>query len=121
MSLNLYLTNHLIVQCGIPSSEFICSEAIVENPDELISAVRQTNYYISHVRWWDYVKIGDVSPIGYGGTRDPRNPNYYFAETDICRDFDTATTDKEYRDYLLQVKEKYSGYNILPAFDVKKP
>jgi len=120
MLFNEYLDRHLIVQIGIRSPEYVCAEAIVDNPDELISIIEGTAYYISHIRWWDHVKIGVVSPIGYGGTRNPRDYDYYFAETDICKDFDISTTLDEYRDYLAQVKGRYIDYSIYPAFDIKE-
>jgi len=120
MDLNAYLNKHLIICGGIRIQKFIYSDLIVDNPEEFIFLLSKTNYYISHICWWDYVRVGTISAIGYGGTRDPRDSNYYFAETDLCRNFGSVTTIEEYYNYLFKIKEIYSNYSIFPAFDIKK-
>lgn len=120
MNFSIFLSNHVIVQAGVQLPDYICTELIVDNPNELISLVQKSEYYISHICWWDYVKIGYSSSLGYGGRRNPREPDYYFAETDICRDFEMTATANEYYDYLVKVKNKFSCFNIFPAFDIKK-
>ena len=120
MEMHTYLKKHLIVQNCLDSPNYLCLEAIFDNPEELISILSQTEYHICHISWWDYVSLADTSSIGYGGVRDPNNPMFYFAETDICRDFDCSTTSEEYLDYLLHVKSMYPNHTIFPAFDIKR-
>lgn len=120
MTIETYLSNHKIIQIGIPLVDHICCDIIVDNTDELISFVADTEYYISHIRWWDHTKIGFASPIGYGGAEDPNNPGYYFAETDISKAFDSCTTAKEYRSYIAEIKTKFPHCCVFPAFDIKR-
>lgn len=120
MTVGTYLSNHEVVQIGTPPIGYICCDAIVDNPDELVAVVHNTEYYISRIQWWDYTRIGCASPIGYGGVADPNNPGYYFAETDILKEFDSSTTTMGYRNYIAEIKASYQQYNIFPSFDIKR-
>ena len=119
MDLNDYLKNHIIVSIGkIVSENYLMVETIVDNPIELVNIALKHGYYITEIRWWDRNSILNDSQIGYGGTLDPRNPNYYFAETDIFMEFNDKTTLKEYIYYLEKTKNQYFSYDIYPAFDI---
>ena len=121
MKLMDYLGTHMIVKIGIGLPEYVCCETIVDDPVKLISLIRENNCFISLIRWWDWVKITNGSDIGYGGPRDPRNPNtHFFSETDICRAFTEFSHDEEYYMYLDEVKKNYPNYDLYPAFDIKK-
>ena len=118
MNLKEYLDEHTIVLIG---RSYLCGEVIVDKPTELISVIEKCGYYISEIRWWDRAKIAVGSDIGYGGPRDPNDPdNYFFAETDIDRTFDTNTQSCVYRDYLSQIKNERPCYDIHPAFAIKR-
>ena len=121
MDIMSFLDKHTIVSVGnIASDKCVVVEVITDSSEELIKNVISNNCYISEIRWWHRVEISTQSPIGYGGTRDPRDPqNYYFAETDICCVFQPETTISEYIDYLYLIKAEYSMYDIYPAFDIK--
>ena len=121
MKLDDYLNNHTITRIGHSIAGYVCCEIIVDNPIDLIPIVRENNCYISEIRWWDRVKIASGSIIGYGGPRDPRNPNsYFFAETDICKTFDNFSCDKDYYVYLQQIFKEYNKFDLHPAFDIKR-
>ena len=121
MRIEDYLVEHAIVKIGKTLPDYISCEIIVDNPYELISVVTRNYGYISEIRWWDCVEITTGSNIGYGGPRDPRNPDhYFFAETDICKKFDLLTENKIYYEYLKQIEVEYSAYNLYPAFDIKR-
>ena len=113
-----FLAEHLIIQSRISSQNYCFLEAIFDNPEDVIILLQKSKYHICHISWWDYVKIGDSSPIGYGGMRDPKNPKYYFAETDICQDFIASTSSEEYCDYFLRIKEMYPNLVLFPSFDI---
>lgn len=120
MNIEDYLIRHTIVKIGVTLPGYICCEAIVDDPIQLLAIVRENNCYISEVRWWDCAKILSGSSIGYGGPRDPRCPKYrFFAETDIAKTFTPWTQDKEYKNYLQKINNDYSNFNLLPAFDIK--
>ena len=121
MRIEDYLENHTVVKIGNPVPGYICCEIIVDNPMQLISVVRENSCFISEIRWWDRVEIAVGSSIGYGGTRDPRNPEtHFFAETDICRVFNDLLRDDEYYAYLENIKLNNSNLDLFPAFDIKK-
>lgn len=121
MRIEEYLNNHTIVRVGITLPEYVCCEIIVDNPTEFISIIMNNNCYISEIRWWDHVEISSGSSIGYGGPRDPDRPdNFFFAETDIYKVFTPHSQDKEYCEYLDQIRRKYTNLNLFPAFDVKR-
>lgn len=121
MRIEDYLTEHTIVKIGETLPGYICCENIVDTPLDLLSVVKNNNGYISEIRWWDCVEIASGSSIGYGGPRDPRNPDsHFFAETDICKVFDAFAQDEDYYKYIKQIETAYSTRNIYPAFDIKK-
>ena len=116
-----YLEKHLIVRIGLTIPGYICCEVIVDNPAELIAVVKKAKCYISGIRWWDRAEIESGSSIGYGGPLDPRDPDrMFFAETDICREFDASVKEKEYNEYFEQVRSAYPNHELYPAFDIKK-
>ncbi len=122
MKIEEYLKEHTIVKIGIPFiPEYICSEIIVNNPKELVPIVRESGCYISEIRWWHLTEISSGSSIGYGGPRDPRRyDTHYYAETDICREFDAPLQDEEYYEYFDRIKHSFSEFDLYPAFDIKK-
>ena len=115
-----HIKEHAIVCIGkIEDGNNKMVEVIPQNPKNFLEEVIRTGCYISEIRWWDRTLISTGSKIGYGGPRDPRDPqNYYFAETDICASFVSTTTFSEYAEYLDRIKEQYSAFDIYPAFDV---
>ena len=116
-----YLMRHKIVKIGKHILGYVCSEVIVDNPEEFIMIVQQNGYFISEIRWWEYTSITEVPSIGYGGPRDPRCPDkYYFAETDVCISFCKPVRYQDYVSYLVQVKNAYPNLILHPAFDVKE-
>ena len=120
MDLEIFLQNNVIVSIGEPIIGYICTETIVNDFKKLIDILDVDRYYISEIRWWDCVLIKTGSPIGYGGVRDPRNPfEFFFAETDICQEFDISSTKKVYSAYIDSIKNNYINYNLYPAFDIK--
>lgn len=118
MKLNEYLKENTILKVGY-SSEYIVCEVIVKNPIELISIVSKEECYISEIRWWHRAKMSMGSDIGYGGPRDPDDSDYFFAETDISKKFDSNSQAEEYYNYIEGTKVKYAQYDLLPAFDIK--
>lgn len=119
MNLNSFFLKHSVVSVGIPiPGKIEFSDVIVDSTDGLISLLGE-HYYISQITWWDRVLISEGSKIGYGGPRDPRDPNkYFFAETDICRQFNSDTQPFEYDNYINEVRDKYTQYDLYPSFDI---
>ena len=120
MKLLQYLKDHKIISIGtLVDDKCVIAEVIVDDPWELVKQVIESNCYISEMRWWDRASFSKKSQIGYGGTRDPRDPqSFYFAETDICSSFKETTTADEYIDYLNTIKSRYSQYDLYAAFDI---
>ena len=120
MNLVCFLKEHKIVSVGCSTDvDCLAVEFIADDPQALISCVAENGCYISEIMWWHRALISKGSEIGYGGPKDPRDPeNYYFAETDICSTFSKDTSTEEYESYLSAVKLKYSSYDIYPAFDI---
>lgn len=71
-------------------------DVIVDNPKEFIVLVKHNNWHIENIQWWDRVRIYIGSTIVYGGMRDPRDIEYFFAETDICQEFSVHAQIDEY-------------------------
>ena len=115
-----YLKRYTVLSIGTCIPGYICCESIVENPKTLISLLKNSGYYISEIRWWDRVAVGSMSTIGYGGPRDPNNPNcFYYAETDIYMEFGPGTTDDSYNQYIDSIKKEYPTNQLFPAFDIR--
>lgn len=120
MKIDDYIIKHTITKIGVSLPNYIICEVIVDDPFELIPVVKNNNCYISQIGWWEHSEITTGSTIGYGGPRDPRSPEmYYFAETDICRNFNSNTKEEEYYEYLDQIIDSYPHHNLVPAFDIK--
>ena len=120
MKIQDYLIEHKIIKIGMDLPGYICTEIIVENPEELIKVVEKSNCYISAMRWWEYTEISSTPTIGYGGARDPRDPEgHFFAETDLCMEFSASAHCTEYRSYLSQIKTMHPNLILFPAFDIK--
>ena len=121
MSIFSFLHDHVIIEIGNKLPGYLCCEVIVDNPELLVSIVKENGYYISEIHWWDRAEISKGSSIGYGGPKDPNAyDNYYFAETDISMAFDAVTEDSEYLQYMAQTKEKYAHLDLTPSFDIKE-
>ena len=121
MTIEDYLNRNAIVKIGTTLPGYVCCEVIVDNPVELVFVLQTSDCYISEIRWWDCLEIGNSSTIGYGGPRDPRNPDsFYFAETDICQFFSADSRPENYYEYLNHIKEVYPKHNLFPSFDIKR-
>ena len=121
MNIHDFLNKHMIVKIGAAPLEYVCSELIVDNPEELIDVVLETGCFISSIRWWERTHLLSTPNLGYGGPLDPRCPSsYFFAETDLEQEFDEGTLKNRYIEYLQFVKSRYPQYNLYPAFDIKK-
>ena len=121
MKLNEYLKSHTVLKIGCCDSSTQFYEIIVDNPVELVSIVLKNGFYISAIRWWDRAKISIGSQLGYGGPRDPSNPNtYFFAETDLYKEFDSHTEGIIYCEYIDSIIKLYPNYELIPAFDIIK-
>lgn len=122
MDLLEYIEKHAIVSGkSFTADKCVIVEMIPDNPKDLIKYVIKNNCYVSEILWWDRASIALGSKIGYGGPRDPRDPqNYYFAETDIGASFENVTTISEYIKYLDEIKKRYITHDLYPAFDIYK-
>lgn len=121
MSFVSYLKEHTIIKGTLLQTaqgpEF--AEAIFDNPEEVLKMIFDNSCSISEVLWWHRLAVDTASDIGYGGYLDPRDNNFYFAETYICDKFDEKITFEECITYINTVKKKYSKYDIYPGFDVR--
>lgn len=118
MNFEKYLIAHTIVVIG---KGCLDGEVIVDDPPGVIHTAEESKYYIAEIRWWDRAKIATGSTIGYGGPRDPKDPNtYFFAETDIDKVFSANTEACTYYDYLRQIINENCCYDLRPAFIFKE-
>ena len=114
------LKQQILVSIGVVvDKKCVIVEGIAENPTIFIETVVEKGLYISAIHWWDRSLISQGSQIGYGGPRDPRDPEkYYFAEMDIFATFDKETNVLDYIEYINRIKSQYLSFDIYPAFDV---
>ena len=116
MNLEDYLILHQIV--GVRTEN---KDIIVDNPFEFVNEIREMNYCITKIFWWEHLEISDsVNSIGHGGPQDPRNRKYYFSETDIGRKFSCKCPSDQIVDYLRSVYHEYSKYCLYPSFSIKE-
>ena len=121
MEIQEYLDKYSIVKIGKHALDEVCSDTIVETPMRFIDIIEKNGCYISSILWWDYAEISSGSCIGYGGTRDPRNPDcYFYAETDIYREFESGVHSSVYYKYIRDTKKKYPQCRLVPSFTVKR-
>ncbi len=116
-----YVRKHKVLQIGVTLPSDICSEVIVDNPKEFVQIVVQNGGYISAISWWERVAIGTKPQIGYGGPRDPIAPDkFYFAETDLGKQFSVLSSVYDYLNYLAQTLQSNQDVALFPAFEVCK-
>ena len=116
-----YVRKHMVLQIGIVLPSQICSEVIVDNPEEFVRIVVQNGGYISEISWWEHVAVDTKPKIGYGGPRDPMAPDkFYYAETDIRDRFPVWTSEYDYINYLAQTLQANPDVALFPAFEVCK-
>lgn len=116
-----YVREHMVLQIGCNLSAHICSEVLVDDPKELVHTIVHNGGYISAISWWERVSFGSKPQMGYGGMRDPRaSEEFYFAETDIGKNFPVGTTECEYLNYLAQTLKSHSDVSLMPAFEICK-
>lgn len=121
MDIIKFIDEHEIVKIGKASQEDVCPEVIVDDPIGLISIIKQNHCYIYQITWWDRVKLGIGSPIGYGGPLDPRCPNeYFFSETHLSKQFHCKMQNEELFQYFEEVKRDYALYDLIPSFFIKR-
>jgi len=119
-----YVQEHTLIKYHPPLlEEYVVSEAIVDNPKELIRLCLEKDCYVSNILWWHliYNKIGsDIGALGGPPLlTDPENR--YFAE--ICwmdDNFPESTTLQEYYEYLEKAKAEYPDHDIYPGLTITK-
>jgi hypothetical protein len=117
MKMREYLSQHMIVGTFLP--EYICVDAIVDNPEEFIDVVNANGYYISETIMWDRVASGMGSKIGYGDPADPRAATeYYFSETFLSKTFQSTDCPDAYLHFISECMAKYPDHDLFPSFTV---
>lgn len=115
MNIEKYLSENEIIKIG-----FGYSDIIVVNPLDFISKIKSMGYYICGILWWERIEIKKAAlSIGYGGPPDPKNPLFFFAETDLAEKFtETCSVDSIYA-YLKEVRDSYASHDLYPSFTIK--
>ena len=93
MGLIQHIKKHAIIYTTIGdliNDNCVATEIIFDDPEAFAEYFLVNNCFISTIRWWDRTLINQPSPIGGGGRKDPRNPEFYFAETHIESTFDQS-------------------------------
>ena len=105
-----------------------CPEHLSRDWESFLDLLYSEGGSISAILWWDYCKISQQhESIGSGGYRDPENPEYMFAETQLYEDgFDTKSLE-EVKEYIIRMKNagigcnnRYISFNLVPSFDIRE-
>lgn len=119
ISMQEYIKKHRIVESQNNMTDCVCCEIIVDDPIEFVYEVLRHNCYISYILWWDRVKVGEASDIGFGGRLDPRNPaEYWFSETFLNKYFESTATVENYVEYFQNIRKKYPTHDLYPGMNV---
>lgn len=116
MNLEDYLVSHQIV--GVKTEK---KDIIVDNPFEFVNEIRNMNYCITKIFWWEHLEVSNsVNSIGHGGPQDPRNRKYYFSKIGLSKKFSCDCSSDQIKDYLRSVYQEYSKYCLYPSFSVRE-
>lgn len=105
-----------------------CSEYLFKDWELFLDLLYAEGGGISAILWWDYCKVSQQhESIGSGGYKDPENPEYMFAETQLYEDgFDTKSLD-EVKEYIIKIKNStisynntYISFNLVPSFYLRE-
>ena len=101
-----------------------CSEYLFKDWNSFLDILYAEGGRISSVLWWDHcTKMQRSESVGSGGYTDPRNDEYFYAETQSFKDgLETKTLD-EIKEYINQVRNtgiqygiKYKSHDLIPSF-----
>ena len=119
MDVKQYIAEHLVIRIGYDLPGHLCTDIIVDDPEEFIGIIDASEYFISGILWWEHTPICNRPKIGAGGLVDPRNPReYFFAETFLCESFQKDTPKQDYIDYIQKIRKLYPSVHLCPSFDV---
>lgn len=114
-----YIAEHLVIKIGRDSPGYLCTEIIVDNPEEFIERIATSQYFVSGILWWERALLDEHPKLGGGGPLDPRSPNdYWFAETFLEEQFQKDSTKQDYCDYIQRIHALYPSIDLYPGFDV---
>ena len=113
-----YLSKHEILKIG--KMDF--TDIIVDDPIEFVEIVSKTEYYISHVSWWEKIEIKNAgNSMGGGGVRDKNDSNLFWSEVYyLSKKFNQTDEDNAIISYINNVRGQYPKHNLYPSFDLKK-
>lgn len=114
-----YIAEHLVIRIGYDLPGHLCTDIIVDNPEEFIERIDTSQYFISGILWWEKTLKSERPKLGAGGPADPRPPyDYYFAETFLAERFQKEATKQDYCDYIQRIHSLYPSIHLCPSFDV---
>lgn len=113
-----YLSKHEILKIG--KMDF--TDIIVDDPIEFVEIVSKTEYYISHVSWWEKIEIKNAgNSMGGGGIKDKTDSNLFWSEVYyLDKKFHQIDEDNAIISYINNVRRLYLKHNLYPSFDLKK-
>lgn len=112
-----YLNEHKILKIG----KIDLTDIIVDNPIEFVKFVSKTDYYISHVLWWEKIELTNAkNSMGGGGIRDKSDNTFFWSEIYyLGRDFCPEDESNVIISYIDIVRVLYPAHNLHPSFDLK--
>lgn len=115
-----FIDSHLVIEIGCQVTNYVCSDAIVDNPEALIKIALQDKLHVAQIQWWERTPMQSKPQIGYGGPVDPlSNGKYFFSETMIFKNFDKTATESDYLQYMQEIHSKYACCDLYPSFDIR--
>ncbi|MBQ9082740.1 MAG: hypothetical protein IJY28_04485 [Clostridia bacterium] len=95
----------------------VCSDLIFRDWETFLEILFECGGCVDEILWFEYVLIAEQkNSLGGGGYRDPRNPDYMWAET-MMDDRDLrAKSLSETKDLIQRTIETYRPHTLVPCF-----
>ena len=103
-----------------------CSEYLFGDWEAFLDLLYAEGGAVSAVCWWDRCKRSELrESVGSGGYVDPDDPEYVYAETQLCAEGLEKKALGEVKEYIAKERRtgfrygsKYSSHDLVPSFEL---
>lgn len=94
-----------------------CSELIFRDWKEFLDVLFANGSGVSAILWWEHCRIDkQEESLGGGGYKDPHEPGYMFAETQLYEDGFETHGQEDILGYIDSVRAEYPDHDLIPGF-----
>jgi hypothetical protein len=101
-----------------------CHELLFEDWEAFLNVLYAEGGRVESILWWDHCKLSEQgSSVGMGGYKDPHDPDYMYAETQLFQDGFASVSLEEIKERINRQREEglqydggYKSHDLMPSF-----